>query len=167
MIVKEENESKQYPQNTDIRRVKRGSFWNKSGPVRISIDDWNKWRWFKSDARFVRHKPRRLTSTARSKKTESRDINVTSYGRHVIWINKMTNVRRRGKIKSTCLCHFFPSPVRKPPRVGSGVKTVEKKHLKNLAFSDPSSREKIAISPNSLQGYCLDGNTDVVSLTNE
>lgn len=56
---------------------------------------------------------------------------------------------------------------KRTPQVGSGVKTVEKKHLKNLAFSDPSSWEKIAISPNSLQGYCLDGNTDVVSLTNE
>lgn len=165
MIIKEENESKQYPQNTDIRRVKRGRFWNKSGPVWISIDDWNKWWWLKSDARFVWHKLRRLTSTARSKKTESRDINVTLYGRHVIWINKMTNVRWRGKIKSTCLLPL--SSEKRTPQVGSGAKTVENKHLKNFAFSNHSSWEKIAISLNSLQGYCLDGNTDVVSLTNE
>lgn len=143
------------------------------------------------------YKLSKLTMTASSHTTESQYVNVTSYLQHVIWINKMAYVRWRGKkgeIKSTCLCYF---PSQKTVSTTQSLWIDDLTALTffplSLTFSSVSivshsptqEREKTwktqifqpflvgknqchhSIVLNPLQEHCLDGNTDVISLTNE
>lgn len=143
-------------------------FVNKSKPV------WNSWLQTNGDGWCIIHiwcELRKLAVTFRPNTTESQYVNATSYGRHVIWINKTANVRWRGKkveIKSTCFCHLYShwaatatlnwgfkgSDFPSAQWTFSSVSTVShspasERERKNCShpFSNHSSREKINAIP--------------------